>query len=110
MLSQVEVEFFNAQGYLVIEGVCSPERVATLKSLAEEERARARSSPDVNDVLETSSHSAQREVFRLSLVMARHPEFQSVAWMTTFDAPPTRTSNCARPGSTAGGRITTRMG
>jgi phytanoyl-CoA hydroxylase len=80
MLMPAEIEFFKSQGYLVVNGILSPERVALLKSLAESERARARSaSRGEHDVLEKSAYGPEPEVFRLSRVMARHAEFQNVA-------------------------------
>lgn len=79
MLSQIEIEFFQSQGYLIVENVLTPGRIALLRSVAEEQRARARSARGENDLLEKNAYGAEPEVFRLSRVMERHPEFKNVA-------------------------------
>jgi len=80
MLHQTEIDFFHAQGYLLMANVLSAEQIVRLREIAEAERARARSAlRTANDVLETSAYGGEAEVFRLSRVMARHADFHAAA-------------------------------
>jgi len=83
VLSETEIEFFNAQGYLAIPQVIDAAQIARLKDLSEAEFARIRAGQRSEwDLLEDPDYGPNA-IFRLSRVMARHPEFQAVATCPT---------------------------
>jgi len=81
MLTAVQHAFFQEQGYLRIPKVLDAARIAHLLHLIDEQRGRAltTSARGVHDLVDTNPDGTPMEVYRLSRVMQRHPDFQAVA-------------------------------
>lgn len=81
MLSQSQIEIYQQNGFLSVEGVFSPQQIAAVGAVVEEFVERSREITDHNDIydLEPGHTPEQPRVRRLKNTVALHPVFEEMA-------------------------------